>query len=490
MMNSLNRLFFLGLILTTFGTLAQSGGQAEVYEKHVCILASDSLQGRGLGTEGAIKAQSYIYEQFTAAGLKPFGDSFFQPFKFRQSLTWTPAKNIVGYLEGSDPELKNEFIVVGAHYDHQGYAISRGDTIIYPGADDNASGTAMVIELAKHFSALENKPKRSIIFICFDAEESGLHGAYHFVANPPVPIEQVKLMFSLDMVGMLNIYKGLDLKGIGLLSGGLSVFQEAAKDLGIKLKDTSAKVEQQTDTAPFGNVGIPAVHVFTGLVSPYHKPTDKCDLLEYDGMEKIEKLMIQALTEFGNMPTLRPDDNISVDKIIAGGKKPFFYFGLTLQNGWGTFDFSDEFFRGRSTYTGALGTAMQFRLSKNFRLVNHLLLDFNGSNVPDGVARRLSFTAPVMLQIASSDASNDYFRVYGNLGAFYRYNFFNTVGGSSIDFDNDFRNEEWGMSVGLGVQIMKFDVYYNYRRSLSPNRINGLNFQDINQVIGVTYRLF
>lgn len=249
-------------------------------------------------------------------------------------------------------------------------------------------------------------------------------------------------------------------------------------------------MEQQTDTAPFGNAGIPSVHVFTGLVSPYHKPTDKCDLLEYDGMERIEKLMIRTLTEFGNKPELKPDNRVSVAEIIAGGKKQFFSFGLTLQNGWGTFDFNDEYFRGRSTYTGAFGTSMNFRLNKNFRIVNHLLFDFNGSNVADGVARRLSLTAPVMLQLTSSDLNNDFFRFYGNFGAFYRYNFFNSVAGTSIDFNGDFRDEEWGMSVGIGIQIMKFDLYYNYRRSLSPNRIDGMNFQDINQVIGLTYRLF
>jgi len=466
---------------------AQENTLANQLNKHVSILASDSLEGRGLGTVGREKAQAYIYKQFEEAGLKSFDGSFFQPFRFRQSLAWIDGKNIVGYVEGSDPVLKDEYIVLGGHYDHLGYEIKKGDTVYYVGADDNASGTASVIELAKYFASLSEKPKRSIIFICFDAEESGLLGSTHFAQNSPVPQEQLKLMFSLDMVGMLDSYGGLDLKGLGLLENGMDVVKKHADVLNIKIKDKSAVVEQQTDTAPFGKIGIPAIHVFTGLESPYHKPEDKSDLLDYEGMAKVVQFMQKALIDLANAEKLKPA--VKPEALKAGGKAKFISLSATLQHGWGTHDYTESFYRGRSVYNIAGGGVLNFRITQNLRLTSHLLLDYNGSNSFQGDLRRLSFTAPLMLQIGTSD-NNQFFRLYGNLGGFYRNNLMSWVNGNEISFTDGYEQEEWGMSVGIGVQIMKFDVYYTYRRTLSDNRIQNAFFQDINQMLGVSYRLF
>src|SRR5690606_5162560 len=114
-------------------------------------------------------------------------------------------------------------------------------------------------------------PKRSLIFIAFDAEESGLLGSKHYVETIDAELRnQIKAMFSFDMVGMLEANKGLDLKGIGSLVNGEEIAKKHTD--GITLLNTSASIENRTDTEPFGDKGIPAIHVFTGTKSPYHKP--------------------------------------------------------------------------------------------------------------------------------------------------------------------------------------------------------------------------
>lgn len=487
-MNTSTSIFTITLLfIAPLFVKSQEKELAATLNHHVCVLADDSLQGRGLGTIGRIKAQNYIVNEFEKAGVKKFGDSYLLPFRFRQNIAWIDGQNIAGYIPGSDPILKDEYIVVGAHYDHLGYEVKKNDTIYYIGADDNASGTAAVIELAKHFASLEEAPKRSIIFVLFDAEESGLHGSIDFANNPPVAQENIKLMFSLDMVGMLSSYKGLDLKGLGLLKDSEAIAEKHATTLGIKLKDKSAVVEQQTDTAPFGKAGIPSVHVFTGLESPYHKPEDKCDLLDYDGMALVVKFMQAALVDYANVNELVP--SVKPEKLVEGGKAKFISAAATFQHGWGTHDFVNDFYRGRSVYNVAAGASLRFRITKNLGLYSQFLGDFNGSNSFDGSLRRLSFTAPVMLQLGTSDNSQ-FFRAYLNLGGFYRNNLMSWMDGEQMEFTNGFEQEEWGVNVGVGIQIMKFDIYYTYRRSLSENRIQGASFQDINQMLGVSYRLF
>ena len=474
--------FFLSFSLLSQGDLANK------LERHVSILAADSMEGRGLGTEGIKKARHYITNEFEKAGLKKFGESYLHPFNFKVSLAWINAKNIIGYVEGNDPELKEEFIVIGGHYDHVGY-FKRRDSIfsetIYNGADDNASGTASVIELAHHFAKPENRTARSLIFVCFDAEESGLYGSNEFVKNPPVPLAQIKLMFSLDMVGMLNTYGGLDMKGLGLLANGKSDLTPFANELGIKLKNTSAEVERQTDTHPFGLRGIPAVHAFTGLVSPYHQPEDTYDLLEYDGMEKVVKFMKATLTHYGTLPSIEKARGVSAEKIKAGGKKPFYYFGLTTQLGAGSHHYMDDFFIAKRQFNVGLGVESQFRITHFMRITNEILADYNGSSALDGTIRRLSLTAPVMLQLRTPD--DEIASAFIGLGGYYRHHFLARQNGENVPFTDGFNDTEYGLNVNVGLHVMKIKVAYTYRRALSENRVNGMNIQDVNHLIGVSY---
>lgn len=463
---------------------------AEKLENHVRYLASDELEGRGLGTNGKELAKNYIAEQFKRAGLLTFGGSYSHEFNARISLAWAKGTNVIAYVEGSDNELKNEYIIIGGHYDHLGYELDNDSKTIFPGADDNASGTAGVIEIARYFAKPENRTKRSLIFVCFDAEESGLIGSTYIAQNPPVPIDQIKLMFSLDMIGMLGAYGGIDLKGLGLIADGKEIFQKEASELGVRIKNSSGSIEQQTDTAPFAEQGIPAIHAFTGLKSPYHKPEDKADLIDYEGMVKVVSLLQNGLSTLGNEPEIRLANNVDIAKIKGGGKKPFLSTSMVLHNGLGHHRLLDENFVAKRRYNIALGLHLQMRLSKNIRLVSEALGDYNRSASFNGDVNRLSATFPVMIQLATSDETSADFRAFLNIGGFYRHHFSARQAGSDLIFENGFESQEFGFSASIGAQARKFQFFYTFRRGLSSNSLDGWRFQDVNNLIGISYQLF
>ena len=156
----------LVLLLFVCGIANAQSPQQERLTKHVYFLASDSLQGRGAGTIDADKAARYIVQQFEEIGVEPyFKEGFYQPFEKYGTNTY---KNIVGVIPGNDPVLKDDYIIIGAHYDHLGIR----DNKIYNGADDNASGTATIIEMARILKSQQNSLKRSVIVVAFDAEET------------------------------------------------------------------------------------------------------------------------------------------------------------------------------------------------------------------------------------------------------------------------------------------------------------------------------
>lgn len=164
---------------------------------HVEYLASDELEGRLPGSEGSRKARAYICRNFESYGLSPFNGSWKQPFNHghpRGEGDVKHAANIVGYVEGR--EHPDRYIVITAHYDHLG--ISDGE--IFNGSDDNASGTGGLLAAARWFG--EHPPENSILFVALDAEEMGLRGAYYFVDNPVVPLEQMVMNVNMDMISI------------------------------------------------------------------------------------------------------------------------------------------------------------------------------------------------------------------------------------------------------------------------------------------------
>ena len=163
-------------------------------------LADDSMQGRRVGTPGNARARRYIVGQLERAGVRPLGGSYEAPFTFTGragDTTSHPGVNIVAVVRGT--ERPGRYIVVSGHYDHLGIGPAVNGDSIYNGADDDASGTAGVLELARWFAA--HPPKTSMLFVAFDGEEAGLRGARAFVAQPPVPLDSIVIDVNLDMVG-------------------------------------------------------------------------------------------------------------------------------------------------------------------------------------------------------------------------------------------------------------------------------------------------
>ena len=223
---------------------------------------------------------------------------------------YTNAKNVVAYLEGSDPVLKNEIIVVGGHYDHLGTKtrISRktGEPVtrIYNGADDNGSGSVGVLELAQKYSQQENRPKRSVIFVNFDAEELGLIGSKHFFDDTnAINPRNVKAMINLDMIGRYTDEKGLSIIGTNT-SKEMKEMQKFIKKSNKALK--TMDFPQNTflffgsDHVNFYKHNIPVMFFSTNLHPDYHKPTDTPEKINYQAMSDILQIADKLLDNLAN----------------------------------------------------------------------------------------------------------------------------------------------------------------------------------------------
>ena len=469
---------------------ADENNLKERLQTHVKILASDSLQGRGLGTDGAEKARVYIVDQYQKAGIRPLGEDYLQNFSFRQSLAWISAVNIVGVVEGSDPALKDEYMLIGAHYDHLGYDIQNEEKRVFSGADDNASGVAAIIELGRYFAQNPGLLGRSLLIVAFDAEESGLIGSNHFVENSPVPLESIKLMFSFDMVGMYETNQGLHLRGMASLDQGDELAAGVAQRQEINLRQIGENIERRTDTQPFGNVGIPAVHVFTGTKSPYHKPEDQYHLLDYEGMVTIHLFMEDFLKVLSHESELRQSASLIASVLqesTFAGRRPA--VGFLLNTGTGFHRYPDEFFKAKTLFNASAGFYFQVPLSQVFGLQLEALYDLNGSQIDGGNFRRHSLTFPFNIQIGTPGVQGQDIRLFLFSGPYYRRTFFGESVGVSLDFDNNFNRDEWGYTIGVGLNIFKFYMGYTSRRAVTNILQNDeIKILDSNGYFSIGYR--
>ncbi|MHC4859211.1 MAG: M20/M25/M40 family metallo-hydrolase [Planctomycetota bacterium] len=198
--------------------------------------------------------------------------------------------NVLGLVEGSDPKLKEEVVVVGGHYDHlgtdgMGGLDGKGRGKIWNGADDNASGTAGVIELAEHFALAPERPKRSLVFIAFAAEELGLIGSRHYVNHPAVPIEKTVAMLNMDMIGRSEENR-LFVGGVGTSPSFDGILTEASKDSGLKIRRGQGGAAP-SDNTMFFRKGVPTMFFFTGLHADYHRVSDDWDKVNYETQKQV-----------------------------------------------------------------------------------------------------------------------------------------------------------------------------------------------------------
>lgn len=212
-------------------------------------------------------------------------------------------RNVVGLLEGSDPTLKDEVLVVGGHLDHVGYGPGGGNAgkrdFIHNGADDNASGSSAVLELIEAFAMHGKWPKRSILFINFNAEERGLLGSRHYADHPIVPLTNTIAMVNLDMVG--RGASGLDIGGVGTSPGFKSMVDGLATNFGFKFT-TKPGGRGASDHTSFYNKNIPVLFFFTGLHADYHKPSDIWEKIDAPEMESIGRMAWMVIDRLANDP--------------------------------------------------------------------------------------------------------------------------------------------------------------------------------------------
>jgi hypothetical protein len=273
--------------------------QADDLGEHVGRLADNKMEGREGGTRGGRAAANYVADEFGKLGLRPAGAAgtaapqdggYFQPFapNFR---------NVLAMLDGSDAQWKTQVIVVGAHYDHVGRGNSensRGPVgYIHPGADDNASGTAALLALARAFAALPEPPRRSILFIAFDGEEKGLFGSKHFAAHPTVPLSRIVAMVNIDMIGRLRNDR-LMVYGTRTGFGLRRVVCEQNDEFGLKL-DFTWELNDEADHYPFFARNVPVLMFHTGLHDEYHTPRDTAKTIDTAGETRVVRLAFALL---------------------------------------------------------------------------------------------------------------------------------------------------------------------------------------------------
>jgi aminopeptidase YwaD len=211
-------------------------------------------------------------------------------------------RNVAMLLPGEDEKLKNEYIIIGAHFDHLGMggpgSSSRAvDTVgVHHGADDNASGVAMMLELAEKFAKTKGSHKRSIVCVAFTGEEEGLLGSKHFTDEPGIDLTKVNAMINLDMVGRLNESNNLQVMGVGTATGLKELIYSESDTSVIKLS-LSAEGYGPSDHSSFYGKNIPVLFYFTGAHLDYHTPSDTYDKINFDGMIKISGLVFNMAKE-------------------------------------------------------------------------------------------------------------------------------------------------------------------------------------------------
>jgi len=217
--------------------------------------------------------------------------------------TW----NVVGILPGSDPVLSDQYVIIGAHYDHIGYgldAISGNPTAeIHNGADDNASGVAGLMELARLFASCETAPRRSILFISFSGEEIGALGSSFYVSNPIVPLDKTTAMINMDMIGRVTAdEEGNDFFAVhGLASADewKEIVPDTSPDGTVDIHKVDAMIVG-SDFTNFYEAQIPILNFFSGIHEDYHKPTDDADKINFDGLAEIVNTVYEVVIDIAN----------------------------------------------------------------------------------------------------------------------------------------------------------------------------------------------
>lgn len=272
-------------------------------KKDVEYLSSKKLKGRRAGSKEEKVAAKYIEKRFREIGLQPRGEdgTFFQTVMVPENPDVhadtegkkIEAHNVVGYINNA----AKKTIIIGAHYDHLGMgefnSFKSGSKEAYNGADDNASGVAALLELARLLKK-ENLNKNNYLFIAFTGEEMGLYGSKHFVKNEDDMLKVTNYMLNMDMVGRMNEEKKLIINGVGTSAVWKYVMKTIEVD-SLKIITTESGMGPSDHTSFYLNQ-IPVLHFFTGIHADYHKPTDDADKINYEGIESVVRYIMTLIS--------------------------------------------------------------------------------------------------------------------------------------------------------------------------------------------------
>jgi peptidase M28-like protein len=298
---------------------------------HVSFLASDLLEGRDTPSRGLDIAAEYIAAQFRRIGLEPAGDDgYFQTAPFNPNDPDSPkVRNVAGILRGSDPSLKDTYVMLTSHYDHIGVAAS-GDDRIFNGANDDASGTASVLEVANALAALHPRPKRSVIFVLFFGEEKGLRGSRYYAQHPLAPLENTIADLNLEQMGRTDALDGPQIGTASLTGFDMSdvtkFLVDAGQRVGVKVyknDKTSDPYFTRSDNASLARAGVPAHTLCVAYEFPdYHAVGDEWQKLDYDNMAKVDQAVgVAVLRMASTLAAPRWNDQYAAAKPYVEAEK-------------------------------------------------------------------------------------------------------------------------------------------------------------------------
>jgi Peptidase family M28 len=285
---------------------------ADSLRGHLSFIASDALEGRNTPSRGLDLAAEYIAAQFRRAGLEPVGDDgYFQTaiISPKGVEPHVSARNVVGLLRGSDPALKDSYVLVTAHYDHLGTKAGAGDTI-FNGANDDGSGTVSVIELASALASLKSRPRRSVVFMTFFGEEKGLVGSLYYGEHPIFPIDKTVADINLEQVGRTDSNEGPQLKNASMTGFDFSdvgaIFKAAGELTGIRVYKHARYSDpffSRSDNQALADQGVPAHTLCVAYIYPdYHGLGDTWEKVDYDNMAGVDRMVALAVLMIANNP--------------------------------------------------------------------------------------------------------------------------------------------------------------------------------------------
>ncbi|WP_179021425.1 M28 family peptidase [Winogradskyella forsetii] len=309
----MKKLVFLSVLIALLSCKNEPKVAENKIKEDVAFLADDKLEGRQTGTNGEVLASEYLVKRFEAIGLQPKGtEGFLQSFSFKPKTdphsevefttnadSTITGQNVIGFI---DNKAKNT-IVIGAHYDHLGFGgegslFREKEKAIHNGADDNASGVAVLLNLASRLVTQNNnseiKDNNNYLFMAFSGEEMGLLGSNYFSKNPTIEAESINYMINMDMVGRMKADSTLAVYG----TGTSPMFKQTLKANNDKFKI----VENESGVGPsdhtsFYLIDIPVLHFFTGQHEDYHKPSDDSEKLNYEGMNLISDYIFNIIRD-------------------------------------------------------------------------------------------------------------------------------------------------------------------------------------------------